>query len=190
MGRQGGHLMFRVLTFSARALVCGLFLLLPLVSANAQFRAGIQGTVTDSTGALVPDATVTLTNKETGAKQTTQSSGDGFYRISGLAPGRYSLVIEKTGFKKQSFENVVINAEDTQGIDVMLTTGEVAETVTVTAETAQAIETENGNRSEEHTSELQSPCKLVCRLLLEKKTDAYDVQQKYWRRYTRPAPLT
>ena len=99
--------MFRLITFSARALVCGLFLLLPLFSANAQFRAGIQGTVTDSTGALVPDATVTLTNKETNAKQMTQSSGDGFYRISGLPPGRYSLLIEKTGFKKQSFENVV-----------------------------------------------------------------------------------
>ena len=135
--------MFRLITFSARALVCGLFLLLPLFSANAQFRAGIQGTVTDSTGALVPDATVTLTNKETNAKQTTQSSGDGFYRISGLPPGRYSLLIEKTGFKKQSFENVVISAEDTQGIDVMLTTGEIAETVTVTEETAQAIQTEN-----------------------------------------------
>src|SRR5687768_13438115 len=139
--------MFRLPTFSARALVCGLFLLLSLVSANAQFRASVQGTVTDSTGALVPDATVTLTNKETGAKQTTQSSGDGLYRFSGLPPGNYSLVVEKSGFKKQSFENVVINAEDTQGIDVMLTTGEVAETVTVTEETAQAIETENGNVS-------------------------------------------
>ncbi len=139
--------MFRLITLSARALVCGLFLLLPLVSANAQFRAGIQGTVTDSTGALVPDATVTLTNKETNAKQTTQSSGDGFYRISGLPPGSYSLVIEKSGFKKQSFENVVISAEAAQGIDVMLTTGEVAETVTVTEETAQALETENGNVS-------------------------------------------
>ncbi|HET7112883.1 MAG TPA: TonB-dependent receptor, partial [Pyrinomonadaceae bacterium] len=134
-------------TFSARAVVCALFFWLPLVSANAQFRAGIQGTVADATGALVPDATVTLTNKDTGAKQTTQTSADGFYRISGLAPGAYSLVIEKTGFKKQSFENVVISAEDTQGIDVVLTTGEVAETVTVTAETAQAIETENGNVS-------------------------------------------
>src|SRR5687768_2969667 len=139
--------MFRLPTFSARALVCGLFLLLSLVSANAQFRASVQGTVTDSTGALVPDATVTLTNKETGAKQTTQSSGDGLYRFSGLPPGNYSLVVEKSGFKKQSFENVVINAEAAQGIDVMLTTGEVAEIVTVTEETAQAIETENGNVS-------------------------------------------
>ena len=70
--------MFRLNMFSARALVCGLFLLLPLISAEAQFRASVQGTVADSTGALVPDATVTLTNKETGAKTTTQSSGDGF----------------------------------------------------------------------------------------------------------------
>ena len=137
--------MSRLLSYSARAFVCSLFLLLPLISANAQFRAGIQGTVTDSTGALVPDATVTLTNKETSAKQTTQTNGDGFYRITGLSPGTYSLVIEKSGFKKQSFESVVVNAEETQGLDVLLTAGEVAETVTVTEETAQAIQTENGN---------------------------------------------
>ena len=137
--------MFRLFTFSVRTVVCGLFLLMAFISADAQFRAGIQGTVTDSSGALVPDATVTLTNKETGAKQTTQTNSDGFYRISGLPPGTYSLVVEKTGFKKQSLENVVVNAEDTQGLDVALTTGEVAETVTVTAETAAALETENGN---------------------------------------------
>ncbi|HEX2267952.1 MAG TPA: carboxypeptidase regulatory-like domain-containing protein, partial [Pyrinomonadaceae bacterium] len=139
--------MFRSITFSARALICGLFILLPVVSVHAQFRAGIQGTVADSTGALVPDATVTLTNKETGAKQTTTTSGDGFYRLSGLPPGTYSLSIEKTGFKRQVFENVVVNAEDTQGLDVVLTTGEVAESVTITDETAQAIETENANVS-------------------------------------------
>jgi hypothetical protein len=131
--------------FLARALVCGIFLLLPLVSADAQFRAGIQGNVADSTGALVPDATVTLTNKETGAKQTTATNADGFYRISGLPPGTYSLVVEKSGFKRQVFDNVVVNAEDTQGLDVALTAGEVAESVTVTEETAQALETENGN---------------------------------------------
>jgi outer membrane receptor protein involved in Fe transport len=144
--------MFSLFSFAARVVVCGLFLLLPLISANAQFRANIQGTVSDSTGAVVPDATVTLTNKETGAKQTTQSSGEGFYRITGLPPGTYSLVVEKSGFKKQSFENVVINAEDTRGLDVLLTAGEVAETVTVTEESAQAIETENGNVSRAMTT--------------------------------------
>lgn len=139
--------MSRLLTFSARAFICSLFILLPVVSAHAQFRAGIQGTVADSTGALVPDASVTLTSKETGAKQTTTTSGDGFYRITGLPPGTYSLTVEKSGFKRQVFENVVINAENTQGLDVMLTTGEVAESVTITSETTQAIETENGNVS-------------------------------------------
>lgn len=139
--------MFRLLSFSARAFVCGLFVLISVISASAQFRAGIQGTVTDSTGALVPDASVTLTNKETANKQTTTTSGDGFYRISGLPPGTYQLVVEKSGFKKQVFENVVINAEDVQGLDVLLSTGEVAETVTVTEETTQALETENGNVS-------------------------------------------
>src|SRR6185295_9724491 len=78
--------MFRLFTFSARALVCGLFVLLPLVSVSAQFRAGVQGTVADATGAVVPAATVTLKNKETGAQQTTQTSEEGFYRISGLPP--------------------------------------------------------------------------------------------------------
>ena len=139
--------MLRLFTVAVRTLMCGLVLLLPLISANAQFRASIQGTVADATGALVPDATVTLTSKETGAKQTTQTNADGFYRISGLPPGTYSLVVEKTGFKKQSFESVILNAEAPQGLDVQLTTGEVAETVTITEDTAQALETENGNVS-------------------------------------------
>ena len=137
--------MFRLVPSLVRAFVCGLFILLPIISANAQFRAGIQGTVADSTGALVPNANVTLTNKETGSKQTTTTNEDGFYRISGLPPGAYQLLVERSGFKRQIFENVVINAEETQGLDVVLATGEVAETVTVTEETAPALETENGN---------------------------------------------
>ncbi len=137
--------MFRLFSFSARAFFCGLFILLPIVSVNAQFRANIQGTVADSTGALVPDASVTLTNKETSAKQTTTTNADGFYRISGLSPGSYQLVVEKTGFKRQTFENVVVNAEETQGLDVALAAGEVTETVTVSDETTQGLETENGN---------------------------------------------
>ena len=50
--------MFRLFTFSARAFICGLFILLPVAAAHAQFRAGIQGTVADSTGALVPLGTL------------------------------------------------------------------------------------------------------------------------------------
>jgi hypothetical protein len=145
--------MKRTMLSLVRILMCGLILLFVLGTAQAQFKAGIQGTVTDSSGGLVPEATVTLTNKETNQAQTTTANGDGFYHITGLPPGYYTLSAEKAGFKKQLFENVVVNAEATQGIDIVLTAGEVAETVTVTATTEQALETENGNVSRAITTQ-------------------------------------
>ncbi|HEX9918422.1 MAG TPA: carboxypeptidase-like regulatory domain-containing protein, partial [Pyrinomonadaceae bacterium] len=131
-----------------RTLSCGLLLLCcAAVTANGQFRAGLQGSITDPGGAVVPGATVTLTNKETNKSQTTTASDDGFYRFSQLAPGTYTLSAEKPGFKKQVLESVIVNAEETQGLDLMLTTGELSETVTVTGTSDQALETENGNVS-------------------------------------------
>src|SRR4051794_28853475 len=85
-------------------------------AAFAQFRASLQGTVTDPTGAVIPNATVILTNKETNRKQTTTTSADGFYRFSGLAPGSYSIAAEAPGFKRQSLEDVAVAAEQTQGV--------------------------------------------------------------------------
>lgn len=136
-----------------RILMCGLVLLFALGAVQAQFKASIQGTVTDAGGGLVPGATITLTKADTGQSQTTTASDEGFYRISGLAPGAYKLSAEKTGFKKQLFENVVVSAEATQGIDIVLTTGEIAETVTITETTTQALETENGNISRALTTQ-------------------------------------
>lgn len=138
--------MFR-LSLSARLLFCGLFILVPLLTANAQFKASIQGTVSDATGGLVPDASVTVTNKDTNTKQTTATSAEGFYRITGLPPGNYLLVVEKTGFKKQIFENVIVNAENTEGLNIVLETGQVAETVTISEATAQGLNTENADVS-------------------------------------------
>ncbi|HYG10601.1 MAG TPA: carboxypeptidase-like regulatory domain-containing protein, partial [Pyrinomonadaceae bacterium] len=131
-----------------RTLACCLLLLCCAgINAHAQFRAGLQGTITDSGGAVVPGATVTLTNKETNKSLTTTASDDGFYRFSQLAPGAYTLTAEKSGFKKQVLESIVVNAEETQGLDLLLTTGELSETVTVTGTSEQALETENGNVS-------------------------------------------
>ncbi|HEV2761751.1 MAG TPA: TonB-dependent receptor, partial [Pyrinomonadaceae bacterium] len=135
-----------------RALACALLLFLLAPTAAAQFRASVQGTVTDAAGAVVPEANVTLTSLETGRAQTTTTSDEGFYRFSGLAPGRYSLSVEKTGFRRGTVESLTVNAEDTQGADVVLTTGEVAETVTVVA-AQTALETENANISRPITTE-------------------------------------
>ncbi len=94
---------------------------------------------------LVPEATVTLTNTETSTSQETTTSSEGFYRFSGLAPGKYSLTTEKPGYKKSVLETVTIGAENVQGIDVLLETGDVTATVTVTDEASSQVETENAN---------------------------------------------
>ncbi len=136
-----------------RILVCGLFLLFAVGSASAQFKAGIQGTVTDSTGGLVPEAKVTLTNAETGKVQEVTTSSEGFYRISNLAPGKYTLTTEKAGYKKSVLENVEVGAETVQGIDVALEIGEVTASVTIDQGTTAALETENGSVSGAITTE-------------------------------------
>lgn len=119
--------------------------LLSATVVEAQFRANLQGTVSDPLGAVVPGATVTLTNNETGKTQQAQASDEGFYRFSGLAPGQYTVSAEQAGFKKSTVEGVQVAAEETQGIDITLTTGEVAETVLVTSEGVNQLETENAN---------------------------------------------
>ena len=121
--------------------------------AHAQFRAAIQGTVADESGAVVAGATATLTNKETGRSQTVTTSDDGFYRFSALAPGLYTLTVEQTNFKKQVIENLDVAAENVQGVDVVLTTGGISETVTVTSENTAALETENANVQKSITTE-------------------------------------
>ncbi|HEV2915136.1 MAG TPA: TonB-dependent receptor [Pyrinomonadaceae bacterium] len=137
--------MRQILSVSQRSVLCVLFLLALAVSASAQFRAGLQGTVTDATGAVVPGATVTLTNNETGKSQQITTSDEGFYRFSSLAPGLYTLTGEQTGFSKTVLDSVNISAEEVQGVDLVLQAGSVSEVVTVSADTAAALETENAN---------------------------------------------
>lgn len=135
------HILSRLL----RSFLCGLIIVWLAATASAQFKAGVQGTVTDPAGAIVPGATVVLTNNETGKTQQTLSSDEGYYRISGLAPGKYTLSAEQTGFKKRVIEEVVISAEEVRGVDLMLEAGIVTETVTVSDTLTPQLETENAN---------------------------------------------
>lgn len=134
-----------------RTTLCGLNLLWCaavivgfVLNADAQFRASVQGTVTDTVNAVVPGATVTLTNTETGQTQQTVASDEGFYRFSALPPGIYTISFEQSSFKKRVIENVKVDAEAVRGVDVQLETGGIAETVTVEAEDA-ALQTEDAN---------------------------------------------
>lgn len=133
------------LQVSLRVAGCALFVLFATTIVSAQFKAGVQGTVSDANGAVVPEAKVTLTNTETGKTQETTTTAEGFYRISGLPPGKYTLTTEKSGYKKSVLESVTIGAENIQGVDIVLNAGDVSATVTVTTEASSPLETENAN---------------------------------------------
>jgi len=129
-----------------RALAVCLFSLFFLTSAQAQYRASIQGTVTDPQGAVVPDATITLTNRETGQTSTAQTNANGVYNFNALPPSDYTIKIEKSGFKQKMLDNVRLIAEQANGIDIELEVGQASDMVTVT-EASPLIDTETSNLS-------------------------------------------
>jgi len=112
-------------------LLLGLLLSSP---AFAQFRSAIEGTVTDPSGAVVPDAQVTLTNVDTGISKSVQSNGEGLFRFPSLPPGRYKLTATKQGFATTAQENVELLAEEIRTVPLALKAGAVTETVTITAQ--------------------------------------------------------
>lgn len=145
------ELMRRISLRLANLLSCVALIALFVIVGSAQFRAGLQGVVTDGAGGTVADATVTLVSKETNQSQSTQTSGEGFYRFSGLAPGQYSITVEKQNFKKRIVDNVTVNAEALNGQDITLEAGVISEVVTVQAEN-EGLQTEDANVSRTITS--------------------------------------
>ena len=122
--------MVRSLVSRAVALLFSSFLL--LASAHAQYRASIQGTVTDPSGAVVPDTTVTLTNRETGQALTANTNAAGVYNFNALSPSTYTIKFEKPGFKAKVLEDVKVIAEQANAVNVALEVGQMSENVTVT----------------------------------------------------------
>ena len=113
--------------------------------ASAQFNARLSGTVTDSSGAVVGSATVTLTEQSSRAVKMFSTSASGFYNFSELAPGTYSLQAQAKGFKAASFPNITIVAEAARDLDVKLETGGTSETVTVSANDVPLLNTSDAS---------------------------------------------
>lgn len=124
-------------------LVCIVF---STVMAHAQYRTSIQGVVTDTTGAVIPGATLTLTNPATGETQVRTSGDDGVYNFNSLPAGaRLNLVAEKSGFQKKEIDNLQLVPDQPNALNVQLSVGAEATTVNVNAETEPALETETAN---------------------------------------------
>lgn len=117
------------------------------VCAWGQYNASIQGTVTDSSGAAVPNAKVTVMNQATGVSSQTTTSATGFYTIGQLPPGNYTVTIEANGFQKSETKDVVVLAEQIRGLDLTLTVGGANQTVTVNGATTPLLQTENATIS-------------------------------------------
>lgn len=126
------------------AIATFVLLLLAACSAGAQLtgKGAITGTVTDSTGAVIPDAQLTATNLATGIKATTETTGTGNFTFSNLDPGIYSVTTIAKGFSKLVQENMHVNAMESQTYNPVLTVGATTQEVTVTAQPPQ-LETSN-----------------------------------------------
>jgi hypothetical protein len=123
------------------------FVVLSAVQARAQYRGSLQGTVTDAQGAVIPGATVTLTDKETNRTLTAETNDAGVYNIGALPPSRYTLSVEKAGFKKKLLEDVGIVAEQPNAVNLVLDVGQVAEVVTVRGDAAPLLDSETATIS-------------------------------------------
>src|SRR3984957_9640375 len=95
----------------------------------------IVGSVTDSSGAVLPDANVTLTNVGTGEKRTQSTGSDGLFTFVNLFPGQYRIDVEKQGFKHFVRPEVTVEVQQNTRVDAALQVGEVSQVVEVTSET-------------------------------------------------------
>ena len=113
----------------AQGLLCALLATTP---ALAQTTGGINGTITDNTGAMLPGVTVTATSPSQMGVQTTVSNEQGVYRFPALVPGTYSVGYELAGFSVVRREGIIINVGFTATLNVQMTLAALNETVTVT----------------------------------------------------------
>src|SRR5262245_60745690 len=119
--------MRKLLTFFA--VVVALSMAIPV---QAQKITGtIRGVVTDSSGAVVPGAKVTVINDATGLTRSAPTTSAGIYAFAELPVGTYTVRVENAGFKAEIRSNVVLNVAEARAVDVTLQTGDISEVVTV-----------------------------------------------------------
>lgn len=127
-------------------LLCGglLALLLAPNVLSQGLTGSIAGTVTDSNGATVAAATITILEVDTGTVNTVTSSDVGSYRVPELSPGTYSVKIERAGFETFKQEQVILSIDQVAEIDAKLSVGSDQQTVTVSGG-APVIQTESSS---------------------------------------------
>ena len=110
-----------------------------VVHAQSMNAGDISGVVRDTSGAALPDVTVTVLNKGTGVSKNITTNSDGLYDTSSIVPGTYELTFEKTGFQKLVRSNLTVSAKNIS-LDVQLSVSQLSTTVEVVAVAGGASE--------------------------------------------------
>lgn len=134
------HTKFRLLLLAIALLTLAARTTLPVMAQNPT--GSIRGVVTDQHGAVIQNATVTVTNKATGDSRKINAGGDGIYAVENLLPGEYDVKIEAQGFATQNITSLVVQTGSTSTGDAVLRAGAVGEVVDVVAE-APIIDKQN-----------------------------------------------
>src|SRR5437879_5703943 len=101
----------------------------------------IAGTVTDPSGAVVPEATITIKNEMTGQARTVKSTATGHYSAQLLPPGSYFVAASKSGFKEVRYPGISVHVTETQTVNITLPVGTISETLDVHSD-AEQLQTE------------------------------------------------
>ena len=118
------------------------FLLLS-AAAIAQDTASLTGTIRDNTGAVIPDASVTLKNTATGIARDLKTNSAGEYVAAAVPPGQYNLTVSVAGFRKYQADGVVLRVAQNARIDVTMRVGNTHEEVTVHGEGLAQVNTQS-----------------------------------------------
>ncbi len=137
--RNAAHLLVRVISLT---FLLGVFALPTVAQTN---KADIVGTVTDSNGAAVQGATITIAKVDTNATRSVTSGDSGEYKAPSLDIGTYKITVTKQGYQTVTQENVVLQTNDRLRIDLTLPPGTVSGEVTITA-APPLVETESSDR--------------------------------------------
>jgi len=119
--------------FACMVSLCGLALFSgSALHAQSTSGGGIQGTVTDPSGAVVRDAEITATNTDTGVQMVRKSNGSGVYSLQPLQAGPYIVEVVAKGFQRLLQQNITVDNASVVGLNIKLTVGGGNETITVT----------------------------------------------------------
>ena len=133
--RKARYFLFATLIISLLAFV---------PAAVAQITSGtITGVVTDTSGAAVAGANVTITSTQTGAVRTATTNAEGSFSFPELSPGIYNISVAKQGFKKVEQKGVEAHVADLTNVTIKMPVGGMVETVEVQASAVQ-VETQTG----------------------------------------------